>query len=176
MRSVFLSLGSNQGDRCSLLVEATKRIDNLIGEVKLFSAIFESEPWGFSAEVNFYNLALLVETGLTPRQVLSKCLEIEKKLGRVREGTVNSSRLIDIDMLFFDEMLIDDNDLVIPHPRLHLRKFVLEPLVMIAPDFIHPVINKSIAELLHETEDNSLITMILPKYEFGKFLKNVNLK
>lgn len=155
MAKVFFEIGGNQGDRLNNLVLAKEAIIGNIGVLIKESAIFETPPWGFESDYSFYNQALLVETKLTVIQVLSRLLEIEIELGRVREATGYSSRTMDIDILFFDALILETNELIVPHPRLHLRKFVLLPLADIAPDYKHPVFNKSIAKLLDECPDNS---------------------
>jgi len=154
----------------SSLVKATKLIGNLIGKVIQYSPVFESEPWGFVADTSFFNVVLMAESELNPQQVLNQVLEIENTLGRKRSGKEYSSRIIDIDILFYDEKKIDENNLVIPHPLLHRRKFVLEPLAAIAPDLIHPGYQTTITELLHQLKDNSLISLVVEKEEFARLV------
>lgn len=166
MAKLYLSLGSNQGDRLNSLVEATKLINIHVGEVILNSPVFESEPWGFIAKTTFYNLVLLVETVLKPQHVLTEILKIEKELGRIRSGKVYISRIIDIDILFYDDAQIDEGSLAIPHPRLQLRRFVLEPLAAIAPGLDHPVFHITILQMLHQLEDKGSISVTLGKQEF----------
>lgn len=166
MAKVYLSTGSNQGDRLNSLVEAAKQIEKQIGTIIDLSAVVESEPMGFEAETNFYNQVLLVDTMLTPQQVIITLLDIELKLGRVRAGQTYTSRSIDIDILFYDEIMIADDNLVIPHPRLHERNFVLQPLMAISPDFIHPVLKKPISELNSFSVDASVNTTVVAKNEF----------
>ena len=170
MAKVYFSTGSNQGDRINLLVQAAKLIDSLIGKIIDYSPVVESEPWGFKAETAFYNQVLVVETDLTARQVLEQALEIEKTLGRKRSGTEYASRLIDIDILFYDEIQIHENDLKIPHPLLHKRKFVLEPLATVAPVFIHPVLLTTISELLYLLNDSSELPVAVEKVNFARLL------
>lgn len=171
MAKVYFSLGSNQGDRLKSLVMATKLIGNLIGKIMHYSPVVESEPWGFNADTTFYNLALMAETELTPQQVLAQILEIENSLGRKRSGKEYSSRKIDIDILFYDDKQITENNLMIPHPLLHKRRFVLEPLAAIAPELIHPVYHATIAELLNQMEDTSRIFVTVEKEEFARLLQ-----
>lgn len=170
MAKVYFSLGSNQGDRMVSLVKATKLIDMLIGRVLLFSPVVESEPWGFEAETNFLNMALMVETELAPQQVLAGMLEIENILGRKRSGAGYVSRSIDIDILFYDDKQINEDKLVIPHPLLHMRQFVLEPLHAIAPDFIHPVFNATISDLLSQLNRTGPVLVVVEKDEFARLL------
>lgn len=170
MAEVYFSLGSNENDRLNALVKATRQIDILIGKVKINSSVIESEPWGFKAETSFYNMVLLVETQFTPHQVLNKVLEIEKSMGRVRHGKEYSSRIIDIDILFFDKQQINDDNLVIPHPLLHERLFVLQPLAEIAPEFIHPVLLTSVAKLLLLLKESGTIPTVVSQKEFATLL------
>jgi len=171
MAKVYFSLGSNQGDRLGALIDATKLIGKLIGRVLRFSPVVESEPWGFSAETTFYNQALDVDTDLTPHQVLVLILQIERELGRVRSGKEYISRVIDIDILFYDDRVINDNDLIIPHPLLHKRRFVLVPLCAMEPGLIHPVFGLSVSGLLIESDDKSQLSEVMNAAEFEKLLK-----
>lgn len=176
MTRIYLSTGSNQGDRLDSLVKAAQLIDKLVGKVVDYSTVVETEPWGFEAETNFYNQVLMVDTDLSPKDVLIRLLNIEKDLGRIREGTtLYSSRTIDIDILFYGQVQVNDNNLVIPHPRLHLRKFVLQPLVTIAPDFIHPLLHSSVTELLSRLDDNTEVKAVILKDQFKILLESTNL-
>lgn len=170
MAEVYLSLGSNDGDRLNSLVKATKLIGNLIGRIKKYSSVVESEPWGFSAEMTFYNTVLLIDTENTPNQVLIIALEIEASLGRVRHGKAYTNRSIDIDILFYNEEIINDDNLVIPHPLMHKRKFVLQPLSEIAPGLIHPVLHSSITELLLSLNEPAPLSIAVEKREFASLL------
>ncbi len=151
---VFLLTGSNIEPRIFYLQEAEKMIGKRVGAVLQHSAIYESEPWGFQTENNFLNRILEIETFLTAQQLLEKLLEIESGLGRKRRGNSYSSRTIDIDILYFGNSRIQEKTLEVPHPRLHLRRFTLLPLVEIAPDFEHPVFKKTNRELLELLSDN----------------------
>jgi 2-amino-4-hydroxy-6-hydroxymethyldihydropteridine diphosphokinase len=168
MAKVYFSTGSNQGDRLTMLVQAAKLINKLIGKVILFSPVVESEPWGFEAETNFFNQVLMIETQQRPEQVLNQILEIETKLGRIRSGKGYSSRNIDIDILFYDEKQVNESNLEVPHPLLHKRKFILQPLADIAPDLIHPVLQTTIIKLLSQLNDDSKITIAVNKEEFTR--------
>lgn len=148
---LYLSLGSNLGDRKALLNEALKEIEQEIGMVFAQSSFYETEPWGFNSDHFFLNIVVGVRTRLEPSEILEKSKEIEKRMGRepVVKGTYED-RPIDIDLLFYGKEIMHDTSLILPHPRLHLRRFVLDPLNEIAPDFMHPELNKTIRELRNE--------------------------
>ena len=156
MEEVILSLGSNMGDRAGNLRRAVALIGERAGKVTAVSAIYETEPWGFSADTSFYNMAAIVQSTLAPPEFLAVLLAIEEKLGRVRESGTDryTSRPIDIDILFFGDLIIDTEGLTVPHPRLHERMFVLAPLNEIAPEKVHPVLNRSIRDLFKDCDDD----------------------
>ena len=153
---------------------AVKRLDEQIGKVKNYSSVIETEPWGFKAETTFYNMVLIIETEFTPHQTLSGVLGIEKSLGRSRHGKEYTDRLIDIDILFYDELLIREENLVVPHPLMHKRRFVLQPLAEIAPGLVHPVLQTSIYDLLHALEDPGPISVVVERREFANKLNIKN--
>lgn len=153
MSKVFLLLGGNQGDRLQLIEEANQHIAQEVGKITHKSSIYESEAWGFEAEQSFFNQVIIVETNKAPQEVLDQVLDIETILGRRRSGTGYSSRTMDIDVLFYDQEEINTATLIVPHPRLHLRRFTLAPLVEIASEFQHPTFNKSLSTLLLECKD-----------------------
>jgi len=155
MSRVILGLGSNIGDRKMNLKTAIDEICKKIGEVVVLSSIYETEPWGFDTDNQFLNMVLISETTLSPSGVLGRILMIEAEMGRVRTEKQYSSRIIDIDILFFDDLILDELSLKIPHPLLHERRFVLEPLCEIASEFIHPVFRESISILLSHCTDNT---------------------
>ena len=161
MNKAFFSIGSNRGEKKKNLARAIKYINLSIGHTIDLSGIYESEPWGFESNENFLNMAIEVITDLSPEEVLKKCLEIELKLGRVRNNQEGyASRTIDIDILFYADTILKTADLVIPHPLIHQRRFVLEPLAEIASHLIHPIFGESIEQLLKECKDNSKVNQL----------------
>ena len=154
MHNCFLLLGSNQGNRIKNFSRAGNEIRNKIGEIQRVSSVYETEAWGFKSKQHFFNMVISLETILEAGEILRSIMEIEIALGRERNNDGGyASRLIDIDILFFDDEIIDDPQLQIPHPRLHERMFTLIPLMEISPEKIHPVFGKSISELLVECSD-----------------------
>ncbi|MBU2465716.1 MAG: 2-amino-4-hydroxy-6-hydroxymethyldihydropteridine diphosphokinase [Bacteroidetes bacterium] len=156
-KNIFILLGSNLGDRKTLLQRARRAIDNNCGKIVGMSQLYETAPWGFESEHWFINQVIQLETDLSPEHLLEKLLAMEALLGRIRTETQYSSRNIDIDLLYYNTQIIDNETLNIPHPRLHLRRFTLLPLTEIAPHFIHPLLQKSQLELLNELVDNSVV-------------------
>ena len=140
LHTVYLSLGSNLGHRRRNIRQAIRRIGELIGTVERQSALFETEPWGFNSDHPFINAAVCCTTTLTPRQLLQVTQQIERELGRTRKsaGGVYHDRLIDIDILLYDDLTVDEPDLQIPHPLMHERPFVMEPLREILPPSASP--------------------------------------
>jgi len=128
-----------------------------VGTVLKPSSIYETEPWGFTNKNNFLNQVLLVETSLNPYELLKVLKAIETKLGRIRKTQRYSPRCIDIDILFYNDEVYFSDDLVIPHPRLHDRMFTLVPLNEIAPDYLHPILKKTIRELVILCNDKLMV-------------------
>lgn len=152
MPDIFLLLGSNLGDREKHLCSAAKLIDSQIGPVSSFSSYYETSAWGKTDQPDFINQVLRLSAEIPAIELLERVLSIEKRLGRTREERWGS-RIIDIDILFYGSETLNFPDLVIPHKLLHQRRFALMPLYEIAPDFIHPVLNKSIKEILLQLAD-----------------------
>jgi 2-amino-4-hydroxy-6-hydroxymethyldihydropteridine diphosphokinase len=160
MERVCLMLGSNLGDRISLINKAIKLIEETVGVNLKASPIFLTAPWGTDNSLPYLNLALSLSTDKNADEVLNLILSIEKGLGRSRDGSLNAPREIDIDIVFFGRQIIKTELLTIPHPRMHLRRFVLQPLSEIEPDFIHPVLKLTVAELLNNCNDNLAVSVL----------------
>jgi 2-amino-4-hydroxy-6-hydroxymethyldihydropteridine diphosphokinase len=160
MESVYLGIGSNLGDRESNLRNAVEKAEEFAGKIVKVSSVYETEPWGFSSVDQFLNMVVEIKTSLRPSGLLGRLLMIESLMGRLREGKQYSSRIIDIDILFYGHHAIRTKTLEIPHPRLHERKFVLVPLAEIAPDLVHPGLKKDIAHLLSECSDKSKVSQL----------------
>lgn len=158
---VVLLLGGNLDDRVGLLKDAKNLIAQRLGPVICASSIYESEPWGFEYMVPpFLNQVIIISSVSNPLQVLQKTQQIERDLGRKKTNTAHyMSRLIDIDILFFNEECISSTTLHIPHIEIANRRFVLIPLNEIISDYTHPVINKKISELLFECEDTGSVAL-----------------
>lgn len=154
MHTIVILLGSNLGSSKALILKAKQLLENRVGKCLKVSSLYESEAWGFKSETHFINQVLILETSLKPQEILQIGMEIEKELGRIRNTESYASRSMDIDLLFYDDQIIEEADLQIPHPRLHLRRFTLAPLAEIMPEFIHPGLKKTMHELLSLCKDN----------------------
>ena len=153
MHKIVILLGSNQGDRKSLISRAIHLIESQLGKCSMASSIYETEAWGFKSDYSFLNQVVNFKTQRSPLEILQITQGIEKQLGRIRNSDIYESRTMDIDLLFYDSQIIKENNLEIPHPRLHMRRFTLEPLAEIMPEFVHPSFKKTIQELLNSCED-----------------------
>ena len=157
---VVLSIGSNQGNRLENIERCLQLIHLEIGTVIRVSRLYETPSWGFDSEA-FYNCALVLHTFSSPNKILSQVLKIEKKLGRIRTDAQGyQSRVIDIDLIIFDDQVIDSEKLQVPHPLMQNRKFVLLPIQDLNLNWVHPVLNKSIDELLEITPDESICKVV----------------
>lgn len=149
LHKVLLGLGSNLGNKKQNIEQALLNIQLYAGETETVSSLYETDPVGFESVNRFINAVCIINTVLSPEEVLDTTKKIEKKMGRTikSEKKIYSDRIIDIDILFYDNDIIQTPELIIPHPLVHTRDFVLRPLSEIAPYLIHPVLNKSIDEL-----------------------------
>ncbi len=155
--SVYLCIGGNEGDREANLEETLDFLDFNFGDLMKTSSVYESEAWGMENAEPFLNQVVRIESELTPEGILQEIAELEEYYGRERKTGKYLPREMDVDILFYDTEIIETEKLQVPHPRLHLRRFVLEPLNEIASGFIHPTLKKTVAELLKECEDKSLV-------------------
>ncbi len=160
MHRIVILLGGNEGDRKALILRAKQLLEERLGNCTKSSSIYESEAWGFKSESAFLNQVLLFETKKNLKEILLITQDIENELGRVRKTNAYASRTMDIDLLFYDYLIIQEVDLQIPHPRLHLRRFTLEPLAEILPDFVHPKLKKTIRDILFSCKDDLRIIKI----------------
>jgi 2-amino-4-hydroxy-6-hydroxymethyldihydropteridine diphosphokinase len=155
---VFLGIGTNLGNRESNLKEVVKEIEEYIGQVLQTSSVYETAPWGFTAENDFLNMVVKVETLHSPFGLLKRVLMVESMLGRIRNEEQYTSRIIDIDILLYEDQVIDEKNMRIPHPLMHERKFVLVPLCEIAAEMLHPVLKESFGALLNTCHDKNKVT------------------
>jgi len=153
MSKLVLLLGSNLGVKKNNLQTAAKEINTLVDKVVKKSKLYATEAWGNTEQEPFLNLCLMIETSKSPEEVLLRIMMIEKKMGRVRTAKLYEPRLIDIDILFYDNLVQNSHQLTIPHEHIAERRFTLTPLAEIMPEYIHPVHQKSILELWNECSD-----------------------
>jgi 2-amino-4-hydroxy-6-hydroxymethyldihydropteridine diphosphokinase len=154
---VYISLGSNKGEKFKNLQDAIDLIYRKVGNIKLISKVYSSPAFGFKGD-DFLNTCLILETELKPVKVLKSLLAIEKQLGRIRtKSKTYEARTIDLDIIFFEDEQIETKTLIVPHPEMHKRRFVLQPLHDIAPKIEHPRLNKTVAALLDECDDKSVL-------------------
>lgn len=157
--TVFLLLGTNMGDRNKNLADARTAVAKGIGKIRKKSSVYETAAWGKTDQEPFYNQVIELETSLNPLQVLSELLAIEEKMGRKRIDPWGE-RIIDADILFYGDEIIETRDLIVPHPQLTYRRFTLIPLNEIAPDLRHPIFQKKVSELLDECPDKLSVEKI----------------
>ena len=159
-QSVFILLGSNLGDRQLLIYQACEMIEERCGRIVSKSRLYESEPWGFKSEHWFLNQVVVLDTEMSPDDLMDTLLAIEKELGRDRttphEGYV--SRPMDLDILYWGkDLIVEKQHVIVPHPRLHKRRFTLLPLCDVAPDYVHPILKKTNRQLLDECQDTGIV-------------------
>ena len=159
MNDVYLLLGSNLGDRHLFIQQAIELIEEQVVPIRKRSSVYETQSWGKSDAPDYLNQVILLQTDMPARLILEKILTIEILLGRKREEKWGS-RTIDIDILFYGDTIIDEADLQIPHPELHKRRFTLEPLVEISPNFKHISFKKTILQLKNELKDDLIVKKV----------------
>jgi 2-amino-4-hydroxy-6-hydroxymethyldihydropteridine diphosphokinase len=157
MHKVYLGIGGNIGNKQDNFKEVYQMVENELGKIDEKSSIYETPPWGFQSNDPFWNSIIVIETLKSPEELLSKIHSIENKFGRTRDNKQFSSRKMDIDILYFDDIFIETAELIIPHPLIPQRKFVLVPLVEIARDLKHPLFRLTSIEMLENCKDESII-------------------
>jgi 2-amino-4-hydroxy-6-hydroxymethyldihydropteridine diphosphokinase len=158
MRAI-LATGTNLGDKANNLQHAVQLLSEQTGKLLAISSIYRTEAWGIHDQPEFYNQVLIIETSLDPHALLESMLSIERQMGRERRIKWGE-RLIDLDILFYEDLVLQTPDLQIPHPFLQARNFVLQPLLEIAPDFVHPVLQKDVRTLAEECPDPLWVVMV----------------
>lgn len=156
MNRVYIAFGSNIGDRHQAVEDALVMIENSGMKIIKQSNLYETEPYGYKDQPQFLNGAIDVETELSCREVLHTLLKIESDIGRVRKFKWGP-RIIDLDIIFFNDEIYDEEDLKVPHPDMHNRDFVLGPIGDLCPNYVHPILNKSVSELLENLKNNRQI-------------------
>lgn len=158
MRDVYIVLGSNIGDKRDFIERASVLITKKIGHIKKYSSFYQTSPWGFDSTDEFLNRVICVSSDIEPSIIMKLLLDIENILGRIRNvKNEYLSRTIDLDILLIDDLILESDLLIVPHPRMKDRKFVLVPLSEIAPDIVHPIEKKKIHELLDNCSDNESV-------------------
>lgn len=167
MAEAYLILGSNIGNREQTMHSAIEEINSELGKVIDFSSFYETAPWGYEDDRMYLNLVVKIRTSLNPEFLLEKIHQIERKFGRTRSlMSQYEARTLDIDILFYDDLILQQPNLSIPHSRLHKRRFTLIPLAEIAPSFKHPLLEKSVSQLLFDCPDNSDVKRFMPEYKY----------
>lgn len=154
----YIALGANHPDKLEKITTALRLIDYHIGKVITASDLYTTEPWGESNQDAFLNQCIRIATNRKPKKLISECQKIEQYLGK-KKISKYGPRSIDIDILFIDQLIIEEDNLIVPHPKLHERNFVLIPLAQIAPDFIHPIFNKSVELMLEQCSDQGKVEL-----------------
>ena len=160
MHKVFLGIGGNLGIKSDNFKKVHLSIQHELGAIVNKSSVYETPPWGFEANESFWNQVLEITTNYSPPELLAKIHEIENQFGRKRNEKTYSSREIDIDILYYDDIFMEAQNLTIPHPLMYQRKFVLVPLAEIAPQFKHPLLRLTSVQMLENCRDESVIKKI----------------
>ncbi len=160
MHKVFLGIGGNIGDKLQNFTQVYQLIDKKLGKITAKSSVYETPPWGFHSENMFWNQVLCIDTILEAEELLWRIKEIEEIFGVKSSDERFTDRKMDVDILYFDEDFYESKELIIPHPRIHERKFVLVPLVEIAPEFKHPLRRMTNLTLLENCRDASIIRKV----------------
>lgn len=160
MHKVFLGIGGNIGNKLQNFTRAYQLIDQKMGKITAKSSVYETPPWGFHSKNLFWNQVLIIETIFEAEELLWRIKEIEESFGLKSAEERFTDREMDVDILYFDDDFYESKGLIIPHPRIHERKFVLVPLVEIAPDFKHPLLRMTNLTLLENCHDESIIRKV----------------
>lgn len=160
MNGIYLLLGSNLGDRMAILADALMQLELTAGQLKAQSGLYETAAWGKQEQPSFLNQVVEISSAFPPHELLEKILEIEHKLGRVREEKWGP-RTLDLDILYYNDNIINSPSLTLPHLQLHLRRFTLVPLCEIAPLWVHPILKKNNLQLLQECPDQLEVKRVL---------------
>lgn len=154
MHKAILSIGTNRGDKAQNLQKALELIEAKAGKIVATSSVYETDPWGYKGQSKYFNQVVICNSNFSAENLLKEILQIEKKMGRKRNSIKYDTRIMDIDILFYDNAIVKTKSLTIPHPLIHKRNFVLIPLHEIIPEYIHPLYKKTIKQLLKECDDN----------------------
>ncbi len=168
MAIVYMSLGSNKGDRIGYVQQAASLLgaDDGISIVRT-SAFYETEPWNMNTQTWFVNAVVEAKTKYSPKELLEVCQRIEKQLGRNQKETQNyEDRTIDIDILFYNKDIVKEDNLIIPHKYVHLRAFTLVPMMELNSEYIHPVLHKNIAEMHNDLENPEMVFLYGTRVDF----------
>lgn len=155
MAKVYLGIGTNIGNKRRNMITAAALLAERVGDVLALSDFYETEPWGFDSEHTFLNAVLLLDTAFTPDELLNATQQIESDMGRTKKSHGEyHDRVIDIDLLMVDDLVLQTPTLIVPHPLMHKREFVMAPFAEIAPHVLHPILKKTIGDLYKELPDS----------------------